>query len=377
MLLSLVANSLAGSPHLHVIHASSWEQVETVAAEAKPPVLIFDLSDTCQGLILPLLVRHPHLLLVGLDAERNHALLLSGQETHSFTMDQIRELVEGGKNEHTKSDVDKPVQPFRPPDIGARVAAGTDLQRPGGAGDGDCPGGMGNKKSTQRKSVSETRGEAKMKSMSKRNKSILAAGGLIVLLAVVVAVVFSQQGGAGLFGSGLRTITPSDPSMHVGQTVEMVVDAFWGCDWSSSDPAVVSFAGDPNNTKVVTVQGDAIGQAEIRAKCAGGTYGTTVVSVALGIWPESFGMMCRSSSEYRSAAAIDLNTGNHSTRWTLSDCQDHDGRWIAYLNQADPDGSYTWGSVLLIALDAGSCTVNATTDGMTDSINFHIDCPAE
>jgi hypothetical protein len=103
MLLSLVANSLAKSPHLHVIQASSWEQVEPHAEESNPQVLIFDLTDPCQGLILPLLVRHPHLLLIGLDAERNHAVLLSGQETHSFTMKQIRELVEGGKNEHTKS----------------------------------------------------------------------------------------------------------------------------------------------------------------------------------------------------------------------------------------------------------------------------------
>jgi hypothetical protein len=106
MLLSLVANCLTESPHLQVIHASSWEQVETDAAEANPPVLIFDLTDACQSLVLPLLVRHPRLLLVGLDAERNHVVLLSGQETHSFTMSQIRELVEGGKNERTKSDVE-------------------------------------------------------------------------------------------------------------------------------------------------------------------------------------------------------------------------------------------------------------------------------
>jgi hypothetical protein len=104
MLLALVANSLAKSPHLHVIHASTWKEIKAYAEESNPQVLIFDLTDACQRRVLPLLVRHPHLLLIGLDAERNHAVLLSGQETHSFTMKQIQELVEGDENEPTKSN---------------------------------------------------------------------------------------------------------------------------------------------------------------------------------------------------------------------------------------------------------------------------------
>jgi hypothetical protein len=105
MLLALVANSLAKSPHLHVIHASTWKEIKAHAKESNPQVLIFDLTDACQRRILPLLVRYPHLLLIGLDIERNHAVLLSGQETHSFTMKQIQKLVEGDEDEHTKLDV--------------------------------------------------------------------------------------------------------------------------------------------------------------------------------------------------------------------------------------------------------------------------------
>jgi hypothetical protein len=97
MLLSLVANSLAKSPHLHVIHASTWREIKAHMSESNPHVLIFDLTEEGQKQALPLLVRHPGMLLIGLDAERNHAVLLSGQETHVFTMDQIRELVEQGK----------------------------------------------------------------------------------------------------------------------------------------------------------------------------------------------------------------------------------------------------------------------------------------
>lgn len=106
MLLALVANCLVQSPHLRVIHASAWGKIEAQIAASPPRVLIFDLTDACQADVLPLLVRYPRLLLIGLDAERNHAVLLSGQETHSFTMNQIRELVEGGKDEHTKSVVE-------------------------------------------------------------------------------------------------------------------------------------------------------------------------------------------------------------------------------------------------------------------------------
>jgi hypothetical protein len=104
MLLSLVADSLSKNPHLHVIHSSTWKEIKAYAEESNPQVLIFDLTDACQRRVLPLLVRHPHLLLIGLDAERNHAVLLSGQETHSFTMKQIQELVEGDENEPKKSN---------------------------------------------------------------------------------------------------------------------------------------------------------------------------------------------------------------------------------------------------------------------------------
>jgi len=156
--------------------------------------------------------------------------------------------------------------------------------------------------------------------------------------------------------------------MHVGQTVELVVDAVYKCDWSSSDPAVVSFATDPNNTKVVTVQADAAGQAEIRAECAGGTHGTTVVSVPLAITPESFNLSCYSDRNY-----ITVSTGNPSTRWTLSSCIGRDSD-AARMHEHDPDLSYTGPWVGLIGLSPGWCTVTATTDGLADSVTFLVDC---
>jgi hypothetical protein len=97
MLLSLVANSLERSTRLHVIHASTWREIKAHLAKSDPHVLIFDLVDACQKRVLPLLVRFPHLLLIGLDVERNHAVVLSGRESNTLTMNQILEIVEERK----------------------------------------------------------------------------------------------------------------------------------------------------------------------------------------------------------------------------------------------------------------------------------------
>jgi hypothetical protein len=204
-----------------------------------------------------------------------------------------------------------------------------------------------------------------MATLSKRNKIILVTGGLIVVLAAAVAI-FSQQGGAGLFGSGVRTITPANPTMTLGLTGELVVDAVWGCDWTSSDLTIVSFATDPNNTKAVTVQANACGQATIKAQCAGGTHGTTLVSVLVPITPHGL-YIDIFYERYKT-----LSTGNPRTRWTLSDCGTYPGRNAADLVPQDPDGSHTGPSVGLSANFVGDCTVIATTDGMADSITFYV-----
>ena len=115
MLLALVARSLEANPHLQVVQGSCWEALQADAAERKPHVLIFDLTEACQADVLPLLVSQPRLLLIGLDAERNRAVLLSGQESHTFTMNQIREIVEGGESESNPLEIDKVGKPSGPP----------------------------------------------------------------------------------------------------------------------------------------------------------------------------------------------------------------------------------------------------------------------
>ena len=94
LLLSLVAASLEQSPGLRVAQARTWADARRVLAEHIPDVLIFDLTDAGESHLLPLLFKNPRLLLVGLDVETNQAVLLSGKEAQSLTLNQIKEIIE-------------------------------------------------------------------------------------------------------------------------------------------------------------------------------------------------------------------------------------------------------------------------------------------
>ena len=104
MLLSLVASSLANSPDLKVVHETTWGEVEAHTACCAPDVLIYDLESAAEKAILPMLFNNPRLLLIGLDVETNRAVLIAGQETHSFTMDRMRAVVEGGDLEYNPEE---------------------------------------------------------------------------------------------------------------------------------------------------------------------------------------------------------------------------------------------------------------------------------
>jgi len=95
LLLALVAASLEECPDICVRQAGTWARARELLAEGVPEALIFDLTDACEGQVLPLFLDHPQLLLIGLDTERNQAVVLRGQEARSLTLEGVRELVEG------------------------------------------------------------------------------------------------------------------------------------------------------------------------------------------------------------------------------------------------------------------------------------------
>jgi len=96
LLLPLVAASLEDSPDLRVTQATTWSEASEVLTECVPDVLIYELTDTCQGHVLPLLFENPQLVLIGLDTELNQAMLISGQQAEALTLDGIRTIAERG-----------------------------------------------------------------------------------------------------------------------------------------------------------------------------------------------------------------------------------------------------------------------------------------
>ena len=89
LLLSGVAVGLAGVPGLQVTRAVTWAHASRMLAEQMPDVLIFELKGICEGHVLALLLENPHPTMVGLDTERNQAVLLSGRAARSLTLDQL------------------------------------------------------------------------------------------------------------------------------------------------------------------------------------------------------------------------------------------------------------------------------------------------
>lgn len=95
LLLSGVAADLAEVSGLEVARARTWADAGRLLAKRIPHVLIFDLTGAGESQVLPLLFENPHLVMVGLDAEHNQAVLASAQEVRSLTLKQIRVIVEG------------------------------------------------------------------------------------------------------------------------------------------------------------------------------------------------------------------------------------------------------------------------------------------
>jgi DNA-binding NarL/FixJ family response regulator len=96
LLLSGVTASLEQCAGLRTVQAATCHEAVRLMSEQPPDVLIFDLTGGCEGQILSLLLANPTLLMIGLDPECNRAVLVSGHEAQSPTLDQIAEIAQRG-----------------------------------------------------------------------------------------------------------------------------------------------------------------------------------------------------------------------------------------------------------------------------------------
>ena len=72
-----------------------------------------------------------------------------------------------------------------------------------------------------------------MKNQSKRTKIILAIISVLVIVVVAIAV-FAQVGGGALLGTAAFTLQPQNPTLNVGEQINMEVNGWIECDWSQS-----------------------------------------------------------------------------------------------------------------------------------------------
>ncbi len=109
-----------------------------------------------------------------------------------------------------------------------------------------------------------------MKNLNKRTKVILATVSVVIVVVMAIAA-FIQVGGGKLFGCTncpIYTISPSNPTIHIGKTIGLsVTNSNFVCRWNSSNPTVISLVNYVNPVGAVTVKGNAAGNATITAVC--------------------------------------------------------------------------------------------------------------
>ncbi len=101
--------------------------------------------------------------------------------------------------------------------------------------------------------------------MNNRTKMLVSAA-VVVLVVAVIAVMLLQSPTGDLSGGTVLEITPDDPVIEVGQTVTLSVNSVYACNWESSN-AGVSFVGETDGVKTVTVRGNDTSLTTIEARC--------------------------------------------------------------------------------------------------------------
>ncbi len=103
--------------------------------------------------------------------------------------------------------------------------------------------------------------------MNNRTKTILTVIGILVVVAIAISVMQNRNAAELLAGTTSLAITPSNPTVIVGATASLSLNAALSCDWNTSDSAVVSFAGNVTQVSAVTIQANENGSATISANC--------------------------------------------------------------------------------------------------------------
>ena len=244
-----LAASLKANPALQIVRVNPDSPSARQAIDAlAPDVVIFDLIEPCPDLTISLLRERPGLLLLGMDPSRDEMLVLAGRSERAQSVQDLLQVV------HRK-EVPEPEGPKEElPSRGKPNIVYNQFQ------------------SKQTQFIPK---ENKMKNLSKRNKTLLAiVGGVAVL--VIAVLVLGSVGGRGLFGTsgliGTATfdITPANPTIDPGASVQLCASG--RARWETSNVSVAAItAGADKLIECIDVKGMAKGDATITAH--GSPYG--------------------------------------------------------------------------------------------------------
>lgn len=117
-----------------------------------------------------------------------------------------------------------------------------------------------------------------MKNLNKRTKILLGIAGLVIVV-VVAGFLVLVPGEGTLFGGSIIHISPQNPTINVGQNLDMSINSIGSCSWSSSNEGVVvvTYPNPVGYARDATVQGAGPGQAKIKADCVTNHYTTVTV----------------------------------------------------------------------------------------------------
>ncbi len=91
--------SLEGMPGVELQRVeANTDRLQNRLSEWQPELLVLELDTLQHYLPLAMLKEYPHLILVGLDAESDRLLVLTGQSARPLTIDELLNVVSAPEN---------------------------------------------------------------------------------------------------------------------------------------------------------------------------------------------------------------------------------------------------------------------------------------
>lgn len=97
LLLATIGASLQQKPELQIQQIEGTLPTTLESADPTPlDVVLFDLATAQPDFAIPLLRKHPTILLIGVDLIRHEMLVFSGQQSSLVTADDLVRVIVGG-----------------------------------------------------------------------------------------------------------------------------------------------------------------------------------------------------------------------------------------------------------------------------------------